>query len=73
LGKEGQEIWIVSPVFSWTQSFRFAHPERLCFHIKVSLGVDVGGIDRDMAGPGADCVDITPARSRCVAVVWRMV
>ena len=32
--------------------------QNLCFSLKIYFGVDVGCVDRNMAEPGADGVDI---------------
>ena len=36
----------------------FAHAERFRFHVEVCLGVDIGGVERDVAEPSTDGVDI---------------
>jgi hypothetical protein len=71
LGEEGEQIGIVPPAFPSRWLVLFAHAERLCFHIKVRLGVDIGGVERDMPQPRTDGVDVysSAEKVRCGRVV----
>lgn len=40
------------------QAADFNLGQRLCLHFQINLGVDVRGVQRHMAEPGADHVDI---------------
>lgn len=58
LSEEGEQVGIIPPAFPSVWLVLFAHAERLCFHIEVRLGVDIGGVERDMPQPRTDGVDV---------------
>jgi hypothetical protein len=55
--KKGHEPWFLAPGSARRIRNR-ALVQRLGFHREIDLGVDVGGVDGDMAEPSADRVDV---------------
>ena len=45
-------------MFRWSRALHCPETKSLGFHLKVGFGIDVGGVDGDMAEPGADSVDV---------------
>jgi len=72
--KEVQYARVGAPHLSFVPfPARITGRQRLCLHLKINFGVDVGSVDGNMSEPRTNGVDVDPARRRCVAVVWRIV
>jgi hypothetical protein len=71
LGQESQQIRVIAPVLPF--SFGSAHPEGLRFHFQIYFGVDIGGLNRRVAEPGADGIDIDSGTKKVRGGVWRIV
>ena len=56
--QERHEIWLISPRRRMVRSKNLAVVQRFGLHFKIDLCIDVGGIERHMAQPRANGVDI---------------
>ena len=46
--------------------------QRFRFHFQIDFCIDISGVQRHMSKPGADGIDVDPARNKYVAQVWGM-